>query len=93
MRVAKAGEGTLPSSIGLVERLRERIRLLEAVVDNFPGGISLFDKDLRMVLCNEQGEDPDELLRKADHALYRCKDGGRGNFAVFELGDGPKQPF
>ncbi|MER8751142.1 diguanylate cyclase [Mesorhizobium sp. M1050] len=34
--------------------LRERIRLLEAVVDNFPGGISLFDDDLRMVLCNEQ---------------------------------------
>jgi PAS domain-containing protein len=52
--VSKAGEGTLPSSIGLVESLRERVRLLEAVVDNFPGGISLFDKNLRMILCNEQ---------------------------------------
>jgi diguanylate cyclase (GGDEF)-like protein len=34
--------------------LRERVRLLEAVVANFPGGISLFDKSLRMVLCNNQ---------------------------------------
>jgi diguanylate cyclase (GGDEF)-like protein len=37
-----------------VDSLRERIRLLEAVVQNFPGGISLFDSDLQMVLCNEQ---------------------------------------
>lgn len=34
--------------------LIERARLLEAVVNNFPGGISVFDKDLRMVFCNEQ---------------------------------------
>ena len=50
----------------LVEGQRERIRLLEAVVDNFPGGISLFDRDLRMVLCNQQQKTmldyPDELL-------------------------------
>ncbi|MDP3898703.1 MAG: diguanylate cyclase [Mesorhizobium sp.] len=56
--------GTLPGLEGLAEAIgaiaslvdsqRERIRLLEAVVDNFPGGISLFDRDLRMVLCNEQ---------------------------------------
>ena len=37
-----------------LDGLRERIRLLEAVVANFPGGISFFDRDLRMVLCNEQ---------------------------------------
>lgn len=34
--------------------LRERIRLLEAVIENFPGGISLFDDNLQMVLCNRQ---------------------------------------
>ena len=49
-----------------VEKLHETIRLLEAVVDNFPGGISVFDKDLRMVLCNEQQKKlldyPDELF-------------------------------
>jgi diguanylate cyclase (GGDEF)-like protein len=37
-----------------VESLRERTRLLEAVIENFPGGISLFDANLQMVLCNEQ---------------------------------------
>jgi diguanylate cyclase (GGDEF)-like protein len=40
-----------------VAALAERTRLLEAVVDNFPGGISVFDKDLRMVFCNEQQKD------------------------------------
>jgi diguanylate cyclase (GGDEF)-like protein len=46
--------------------LRERIRLLEAVIENFPGGILLFDSDLRMLLCNEQQKRlldyPDELF-------------------------------
>lgn len=37
-----------------VEGQRERIRLLEAVVENFPGGISLFDRNMQMVLCNER---------------------------------------
>jgi diguanylate cyclase (GGDEF)-like protein len=35
-----------------VERLVERNRLLEALAENFPGGISMFDRDLNMVLCN-----------------------------------------
>jgi diguanylate cyclase (GGDEF)-like protein len=46
--------------------MRERTRLLEAVVENFPGGISLFDSELQMVLCNEQQkvllDYPDELF-------------------------------
>jgi diguanylate cyclase (GGDEF)-like protein len=37
-----------------VESLRERVRLLEAVIENFPGGISLFDEDLQLVICNER---------------------------------------
>ncbi len=37
-----------------VEALRERVNLLEAVIDNFPGGILLIDKDLKVVLCNHQ---------------------------------------
>lgn len=34
--------------------LDEHVKLLEAVVDNFPGGISLFDRNHRLVLCNHQ---------------------------------------
>src|SRR5882757_2167131 len=64
LSVANAGERALPSGMGLVESLRERIRLLEAVIDNFPGGISLFDKNLRMVLCNEQQK---QLLDYPEH--------------------------
>ena len=49
-----------------VAAMREHIRLLEAVIQNFPGGLSLFDSDLRMVLCNDQQkrmlEYPDELF-------------------------------
>ncbi len=62
--------GGLVQAIGsiasIVEHQRERIRLLEAVVDNFPGGISLFDEDLNMVLCNmrqrQMLEYPEELM-------------------------------
>jgi diguanylate cyclase (GGDEF)-like protein len=39
------------------DALHERIHLLEAVVENFPGGISLFDKNMQMVLCNQQLKD------------------------------------
>ena len=50
----------------LMNNLLERTRLLEVVVANFPGGISVFDSDLRMVLCNEQQkrllEYPDDLF-------------------------------
>lgn len=62
--------GGLVQAIGsiasIVEEQRERIRLLEAVVDNFPGGISLFDEDLNMVLCNMRQRQmldyPEELM-------------------------------
>jgi diguanylate cyclase (GGDEF)-like protein len=74
-------------SIGLlVEEQRERIRLLEAVVDNFPGGISLFDADLNMVLCNARQrimlDYPDELMAKGYPSmedLFRFN-AGRGEY-------------
>jgi diguanylate cyclase (GGDEF)-like protein len=58
-RAVAAGDlGDLAAAIGrigsFVDSLRERIRILEAVIENFPGGISLYDGDLRMLLCNEQ---------------------------------------
>jgi diguanylate cyclase (GGDEF)-like protein len=51
---------------GAIGDLRERVRLLEAVLENFPGGISLFDDNLQMVVCNAQQkallEYPDKLM-------------------------------
>jgi diguanylate cyclase (GGDEF)-like protein len=68
--VAAGDRMSLARAIGAVgihvETLRERIHLLEAVIENFPGGISLFDSELRMVLCNDQQkrllEYPDDLF-------------------------------
>ena len=60
------GEPDKAGHIDLMNNLIERTRLLEAVVDNFPGGISVFDRNLRMVLCNEQQKRlldyPDDLF-------------------------------
>jgi diguanylate cyclase (GGDEF)-like protein len=33
--------------------LEERTALLQAIIDNFPGGIGFYDKDLRVVVCND----------------------------------------
>lgn len=34
--------------------LRERVAMLEAVVENFPGGLLLFDKNLKLAFCNQR---------------------------------------
>jgi diguanylate cyclase (GGDEF)-like protein len=33
--------------------LQQKIKMLEAVVENFPGGLLLFDDEVRLVFCNE----------------------------------------
>ena len=68
-QMAAATPDDSASAIGLAVGqavLRDRIRLLEAVLENFPGGISLFDDNLQMVLCNRRQKEmldyPDELF-------------------------------
>ncbi len=64
LKVVEPGDPTLPQD--KVAVLEERIKLLEAVIDNFPGGIILTDKDLNVVVCNRQQrallEYPDSLF-------------------------------
>lgn len=50
--VPLAGGGFVTTHVDVTEQHRQT-RQLEAVLENFPGGISLFDQDLNMVLCNE----------------------------------------
>jgi diguanylate cyclase (GGDEF)-like protein len=73
-------------------QLRERIRLLEAVVDNFPGGLLLFDQNLRLVLCNRQQQDlleyPETLFENGDPALEEII---RVNAERGEYGPGPAE--
>lgn len=40
----------------LSQRLEERTVLLQAIIDNFPGGIGYFDRDLRVVVCNDRAK-------------------------------------
>ncbi|MER2533595.1 MAG: diguanylate cyclase [Rhizobiaceae bacterium] len=58
---------------GVVDGMRDRMRLLEAVIENFPGGISLFDESMNMVLCNRQQkimlDYPDELFAGGNPSL------------------------
>jgi len=97
---AAPGEGNLAAlaraiaAIGAhVEAMRERIRLLEAVIENFPGGISLFDSELRMVLCNEEQKRlldyPDDLFANGFPSLeelfrFNAERGEYGAGAVAE---------
>ena len=55
--------------------LQRRVRLLEAVIDNFPGGLLLFDHADRLILCNEQQrrllDYPDELFADGPPTLSK----------------------
>jgi diguanylate cyclase (GGDEF)-like protein len=51
-----------------IASLKERIQLLQAVADNFPGGICMFDRDLNMVLSNDRLR---ELLDYSDALFAR----------------------
>ena len=37
--------------------LGDRTTALQAIIDNFPGGIGFFDRDLRVVVCNDRAKD------------------------------------
>lgn len=58
---------------GVVEGMRDRMRLLEAVLENFPGGIALFDSGMNLVLCNRQQRTllgyPEELFAAGNPSL------------------------
>lgn len=74
--------------------MRERIRLLEAVIDNFPGGLLLFDKDLRLVLCNRQQKElleyPEALFKDGNPTLEQIF---RFNASRGEYGAGNADAF
>lgn len=66
-------EAEKPDPTRELERLRERVAMLEQVIDNFPGGIMLYNARLELVLCNAQQkkllEYPDELFAEGPPTL------------------------
>jgi diguanylate cyclase (GGDEF)-like protein len=89
LRDLAAAVGQLGSCI---DTMRERIRLLEAVLQNFPGGISLFDSNLQMLICNDEQrrllDYPDELFAGGFPTLEQLF---RFNAARGEYGPGSVQ--
>jgi len=72
-----------------LRRLRDRVALLEEVFDNLPGGVALFDSDLRLVLCNtrlvELMDYPKSLMDGANPTMEEIF---RFNARRGEYGDG-----
>lgn len=69
--------------------LTERTNVLQAIVDNFPGGIGFYDRNLRIAVCNRRARD---LLELPEH-LFRdgaphLEDVLRFNAARGEYGPG-----
>ncbi len=89
--VARLGgdEFTMVLPYQSVDALIER---LSALVMRFDMPIRLSQHEasvgatLGVALAPADGDDVDNLLRRADAALYRGKDDGRGRFAFFEAG-------
>jgi diguanylate cyclase (GGDEF)-like protein len=60
--------------------------LVEALSDPFVIGKheSYVSASIGIALCPTDANDSEDLLKKADTAMYRAKDGGRGRFVFFE---------
>ncbi len=65
-RTNRVAHRTDPDGSVSLPKLRKRIRQLEAIAENFPGGLSMFDSDLALVLCNRRLR---EMLEYSD-ALF-----------------------
>ena len=76
-------------SVNTHQELRSRDRLLQDLLDSFPGGIAIFDRSLQMVVCNEKQK---ELLEYPEHlfadGLPTFEDLLRFNAQRGEYGDG-----
>jgi diguanylate cyclase (GGDEF)-like protein len=61
-------------------------RLIEAISQPFElaGRQALVGVSIGIALSTEHGESPDQLMRNADHALYRAKKAGRKTYCLFD---------
>jgi diguanylate cyclase (GGDEF)-like protein len=71
---------------GVGDAIRVGNRILKAIREPFEvGGHTIFaTTSMGIVLSGERYDEPEELLRDADIALYRAKDLGRDRYAVFD---------
>ena len=67
-------------AVQAAERIRERL----ASPFNLSGHEVLISASIGIALNQTASEEPDEILRNADTAMYRAKDQGRGCFELFD---------
>ncbi len=62
------------------------LRIIDAIAQPFDlnGHQASIGISIGIALAPEQGVDPEDLLRKADLALYDAKTGGRNDFRLFQ---------
>jgi diguanylate cyclase (GGDEF)-like protein len=61
--------------MAIAERVRESVRHAEIIHEAAPSG--LLTVSIGVAQRNDGDATPEDLLRRADAALYRAKDGGR----------------
>jgi diguanylate cyclase (GGDEF)-like protein len=73
-------------NIGTGKATRLAAKLVEALGRPYDidGHIAIVGASIGIAVADEALDDPDALLRKADLALYRAKDDGRGTYRFFE---------
>ena len=74
-------------AVKLLERLTQPLEVGDLTL--FAGG------SIGIALYPEHGDDPNTLLRKADTAMYRAKEAGRGGYVVYdtEMSDHSRERF
>jgi len=75
---------SLPNSIVEAEQLAKRVLELLSQPFDLDGHPVTVGTSIGIALAPQDGTDPDQLLKKADLALYRAKSVGRGTFQIFE---------
>jgi diguanylate cyclase (GGDEF)-like protein len=71
--------------------LADRTALLQAIIDDFPGGIGYYDKDLRVALCNDKAKAmldlPERLFANGPPRLEELLrfNAGRGEYGPGEV--------
>jgi diguanylate cyclase (GGDEF)-like protein len=80
--VLQTGDGQPTAATALAERLVAELSLPFEV----DGQMVRIGASIGVALAPQDGDEPDQLLRHADLALYRAKADGRGTHRFFEVG-------
>lgn len=84
----------ITTQVAMHVSLQERTAMLQGVMQSFPGGISVFDKDLQLVFCNDKQKRmldyPEELFATGCPTLETLF---RFNAMRGEYGDGDVEEF